>query len=54
MGIKHTETSIQHKPKTAEELAAEVETLREENAALATEVTNLQMALCDLYEQRGV
>ncbi len=38
------------KKKTPEQLAEENEKLREQVAALETQLTNTQMALCDVYE----
>lgn len=52
MSVKHREDSIQalkHK-KTLEELFAENEQLKKDKENLATQVTDLQLALCDVYE----
>lgn len=50
MSVQHTPTSIAHKPKTVEELTAENAQLREKNESLSGQVTDLQLALCDVYE----
>lgn len=39
-----------HKKKTAEQLAMENEQLREKVSALENQLTDAQMALCDVYE----
>lgn len=50
MSIKHTPTSVVNKPKTAEELTAENAQLKRDNENLSAQVTDLQLALCDVYE----
>ena len=41
---------IKNKPKSVEELTRENEQLREKNESLSGQVTDLQLALCDVYE----
>lgn len=43
MSVQHTPTSIANKPKSVEELTAE-------NERLLGEITDLQLALCEVYE----
>lgn len=50
MSVKHTPTSIANKPKTVEELTAENQQLRKSNESLSGQVTDLQLALCEVYE----
>lgn len=50
MSVKHTQTSIVNKPKTVEELTAENEQLKQKNESLSGQVTDLQLALCDVFE----
>lgn len=50
MAIQHKQTSITDKPKTSEELTAENKALKATTAALEAQVTDLQLALCDVYE----
>lgn len=53
MGLKRIrEDSLQelHKKKTTAELQAENEELREQVATLEGQLTDTQMALCDVYE----
>lgn len=54
MAIHHKQTSIAQKPKTPEELTAENKALREKAAALEAQVTDLQLALCDVYEMAAL
>ena len=50
MSVQHTKTSIKNKPKTVEELTTENEQLRKSNESLSGQVTDLQLALCEVYE----
>lgn len=50
MSVKHTPTSIANKPKTVEELTAENAQLQKKNESLSGQVTDLQLALCEVYE----
>ena len=50
MSVQHKATSIKNKPKSVEELTRENEQLREKNESLSGQVTDLQLALCDVYE----
>lgn len=52
MSVKHREDSIQalKSRKTLEELSAENEQLKKDKVSLAGQVTDLQVALCDVYE----
>lgn len=50
MAIQHKQTSIAKRPKTPEELTAENKALKSTAAALEAQVTDLQLALCDVYE----
>lgn len=52
MGVKRRVDSIKelNKKKTNEQLAEENELLRERAAALESQLTDTQMALCDVYE----
>lgn len=50
MSVQHTPTSIANKPKSVEELTAENAQLRQQNENLSGQVTDLQLALCDVYE----
>lgn len=52
MSIKHREDSIQalKNRKSLEELSAENEKLKKDKEVLAVQVTDLQLALCDVYE----
>ena len=61
MAIHHKQTSISQKPKTPEELTAENKALGEKVAALEAvktsleaQVTDLQLALCDVYEMAAM
>ena len=54
MAIQHKQTSIADKPKTPEELTAENKALREKAEALEAQVTDLQLALCDVYEMAAM
>ncbi len=61
MAVQHKETSIAQKPKTPEELTAENKALGEKVAALEAvktsleaQVTDLQLALCDVYEMAAM
>lgn len=54
MAIHHKQTSISQKPKTPEELTAENKALREKAEALEAQVTDLQLALCDVYEMAAL
>lgn len=54
MAIHHKQTSISQKPKTPEELTAENKALREKAEALEVQVTDLQLALCDVYEMAAM
>lgn len=54
MAIHHKQTSISQKPKTPEELTAENKALREKAEALEAQVTDLQLALCDVYEMAAM
>ena len=49
MSVQHKATS-KNKPKSVEELTRENEQLREKNESLSGQVTDLQLALCDVYE----
>lgn len=50
MSVKHKETSIVNRPKNLEEVAAENARLKEKNESLSNQVTDLQLALCEVYE----
>ncbi len=52
MRVKHREDSIKElkRIKTLEELSAENEQLRKDKETLAGQVTDLEIALCDVYE----
>lgn len=50
MSVQHIPTSIANKPKSVEELTAENEQLKQKNESLSGQVTDLQIALCDVYE----
>lgn len=52
MGVQHREDSIQNikKRKTLDELTAENEQLTKDKDDLISQVTDLQLALCDVYE----
>ena len=54
MAVQHKETSIAQKPKTPEELTAENKALKSTAAALEAQVTDLQLALCDVYEMAAM
>lgn len=54
MAIQHKQTSIAERPKTPEELTAENKTLRAKAEALEAQVTDLQLALCDVYEMAAL
>ena len=54
MAIQHKQTSIADKPKTPEELTAENKALKAKAAALEAQVTDLQLALCDVYEMAAM
>lgn len=54
MAIQHKQTSISEKPKTPEELTAENKALRAKAEALEAQVTDLQLALCDVYEMAAL
>ena len=61
MAIQHKQTSIAKRPKTPEELTAENKALGEKVAALEAvktsleaQVTDLQLALCDVYEMAAL
>lgn len=58
MGVQFKPDSIKNGPKSAEELTeenkvlnAKVARLEEQKASLEAQVTDLQLALCDVYEQ---
>ncbi|MEA5057785.1 MAG: hypothetical protein VB047_09550 [Anaerotignum propionicum] len=52
MSVKHRVDSVKDlkKRKTLEELSAENEQLKIDKVTLAGQVTDLQLALCDVYE----
>ena len=50
MSVQHKATSIKNKPKSVEELTLENEQWRDKNERLSGQVTDLQLALCDVYE----
>lgn len=52
MGVQHRVDSIQNikKRKTLDELTAENEQLIKDKDDLISQVTDLQLALCDVYE----
>ncbi|MDF1494063.1 hypothetical protein [Caproiciproducens sp. CPB-2] len=52
MSVMHREDSIKALKgrKTLEELSAENEQLQKDKESLATQVTDLQLALCEVYE----
>lgn len=52
MSVRHREDSIKalNDRKTLEELSAENEQLQKDKESLATQVTDLQLALCEVYE----
>lgn len=54
MAIQHKQTSIAERPKTPEELTAENKALKATAAALEAQVTDLQLALCDVYEMAAL
>lgn len=61
MAVQHKKTSISQKPKTREELTAENKALGQKVAALEAvktsleaQVTDLQIALCDVYEMAAL
>ena len=50
MSVHHIQTSIKDKPKTVEELTKENQELQEKNDSLSGPLTDLQLALCEVYE----
>lgn len=58
MGVQFRPGSIKNSPKSPEELTEEnkfisekIARLEEEKASLEMQITDLQLALCDVYEQ---
>lgn len=53
MSIKHAQTSVANKPKTLEDLTEDNARLEQENARLEAQLTDTQVALCEIYESLG-